>query len=738
MPAGSLLPLFSGPSGGIGAGPGGGPGPGVGPGPGGRKGPGPGAFRLTEKFVLLLVFSAFITLCFGAIFFLPDSSKLLSGVFFHSGAGAGPGGQGDPGKPWRRNQDQDWHRFQPPLQPRDQPQLHPQDQPQLHPQLHPQDQPQLHPQLHPQDQPQLHPQLHPQDHPQLHPQGHPQLHPQLHPQDHPQLQDHPQDHPQDEVQQEAAHNLARIRQEHETALREAKETLQKPPEEIQRDILQEKEKVLREKLHLRAGGGGLPPFVFRPPIGAVGQEPQDPIIQQKRAKVKEMMKHSWDNYKRYAWGLNELKPISKQGHSSNLFGNIQGATIVDALDTLYIMEMKDEFKEAKEWVEKNLEFNVNAEISVFEVNIRFVGGLLSAYYLSGEEIFRRKAVELGEKLLPAFNTPTGIPWALLNMKSGIGRNWPWASGGSSILAEFGTLHLEFIHLSHLSGNPVFAEKVMNIRKVLNQLDKPQGLYPNYLNPSSGQWGQHHVSIGGLGDSFYEYLLKAWLMSDKTDEEAKKMYFEAVQAIETHLIRKSSSGLTYIAEWKGGLLEHKMGHLTCFAGGMFALGADSAPNDKTGRHIELGAEIARTCHESYDRTNVKLGPEAFRFDGGVEAIATRQNEKYYILRPEVLETYMYMWRLTHDPKYRKWGWEAVEALEKHCRIDGGYSGLRDVYSNHVSHDDVQQSFFLAETLKYLYLLFSDDDLLPLEHWIFNTEAHLLPILRKDAEKEDKHT
>uniref|UniRef100_A0A8B9FGV7 alpha-1,2-Mannosidase n=1 Tax=Amazona collaria TaxID=241587 RepID=A0A8B9FGV7_9PSIT len=534
-----------------------------------------------------------------------------------------------------------------------------------------------------------------------------------------------------------AGSLERIRADHERALREAKETLQKLPEEIRRDIRQDKEKLLQDaRGRKEAGAPGLPQRLFRQPVGAVGQEPSDPDVRQKRDKIKEMMKHAWDNYKRYAWGLNELKPISKQGHSSNLFGNIQGATIVDALDTLYIMEMKEEFKEAKEWVEKNLDFNVNAEISVFEVNIRFVGGLLSAYYLSGEEVFRKKAVELGEKLLPAFNTPTGIPWALLNIKSGIGRNWPWASGGSSILAEFGTLHLEFVHLSHLSGNPVFAEKVMNIRKVLNRLDKPEGLYPNYLNPSSGQWGQHHVSIGGLGDSFYEYLLKAWLMTDKTDEEGKKMYYDAVQAIETHLIRKSSGGLTYIAEWKGGLLEHKMGHLTCFAGGMFALGADGAPNDRTGHHIELGAEIARTCHESYDRTSMKLGPEAFRFDGGVEAIATRQNEKYYILRPEVIETYMYMWRLTHDPKYRQWGWEAVEALEKHCRVDGGYSGIRDVYNNHESHDDVQQSFFLSETLKYLHLLFSEDDLLPFEHWVFNTEAHPLPVLHKDnGNKED---
>ncbi|XP_051648140.1 mannosyl-oligosaccharide 1,2-alpha-mannosidase IA [Manacus candei] len=648
MPAASLLPLF-----GSAPGPGtlGGP-AGSGAGGGGRKAASPGAFRLTEKFVLLLVFSAFITLCFGAIFFLPDSSKLLSGVFFHSAA------------------------LQPPPPP-------PGGQPRAPPQ----------------------------------PGGGPAA---------------------AAVAAGGAGSLERIRADHERALREAKETLQKLPEEIRRDIRQDKEKLLQDARDRKeAGAPGLPQRLFRQPVGAVGQEPADPDVRQRREKIKEMMKHAWDNYKRYAWGLNELKPISKQGHSSNLFGNIQGATIVDALDTLYIMEMKEEFKEAKEWVEKNLDFNVNAEISVFEVNIRFVGGLLSAYYLSGDEVFRKKAVELGEKLLPAFNTPTGIPWALLNIKSGIGRNWPWASGGSSILAEFGTLHLEFVHLSHLSGNPVFAEKVMNIRKVLNRLDKPEGLYPNYLNPSSGQWGQHHVSIGGLGDSFYEYLLKAWLMSDKTDEDGKKMYYDAVQAIEAHLIRKSGGGLTYIAEWKGGLLEHKMGHLTCFAGGMFALGADGAPNDKTGHHIELGAEIARTCHESYDRTRMKLGPEAFRFDGGVEAIATRQNEKYYILRPEVIETYMYMWRLTHDPKYRQWGWEAVEALEKHCRVDGGYSGIRDVYNNHESHDDVQQSFFLSETLKYLYLLFSEDDLLPFEHWVFNTEAHPLPILHKDDGNKEEN-
>ncbi|XP_040821503.1 mannosyl-oligosaccharide 1,2-alpha-mannosidase IA isoform X1 [Ochotona curzoniae] len=653
MPLGGLLPLFGSPAGGgLGGGLGGG---------GGRKGSGPAAFRLTEKFVLLLVFSAFITLCFGAIFFLPDSSKLLSGVLFHSSPALQPAADHKPG-PGVRAEDAAEGRAR-----------------------------------------------------------------------------HREEGAPEDPAVDLEDHLARIRENHERALREAKETLQKLPEEIQRDILREKEKVAQDQLRDRAPFRRLPPVDFTQPIGVENREPADALVREKRAKIKEMMEHAWNSYKRYAWGLNELKPITKEGHSSSLFGTIKGATIVDALDTLFIMGMENEFREAKAWIEENLDFNVNAEISVFEVNIRFVGGLLSAYYLSGEEIFRKKAVELGIKLLPAFQTPSGIPWALLNIKSGIGRNWPWASGGSSILAEFGTLHLEFMHLSHLSGNPIFAEKVMNIRKVLNKLEKPEGLYPNYLNPSSGQWGQHHVSIGGLGDSFYEYLLKAWLMSEKTDLEAKKMYFDAVQAIETHLIRKSSGGLTYIAEWKGGLLEHKMGHLTCFAGGMFALGADGAPEGLAQHYLELGAEIARTCHESYNRTFMKLGPEAFRFDGGVEAIATRQNEKYYILRPEVVETYMYMWRLTHDPKYRKWAWEAVEALESHCRVNGGYSGLRDVYFTHEKYDNVQQSFFLAETLKYLYLIFSDDDLLPLEHWIFNTEAHLLPILpteQKEVEVKEK--
>lgn len=460
----------------------------------------------------------------------------------------------------------------------------------------------------------------------------------------------------------------------------------------------------------------------------VGGEDKDPLARERRDTVKKMMEHAWGNYVRYAWGKNELRPISKQGHSASIFGSsAMGATIVDSLDTLYIMDMKEEFEKAKEWVANNLDMDsMMGDVSVFETNIRYVGGLLSAYSFSGDVVFMEKAVHIADKLLPAFNTPTGIPYSLVNMKMGNAKNYGWASGGSSILSEFGTLHLEFAYLSDVTGNPIYREKVEKIRDFVQQAERSDRLYPNYLHPKTGKWGQQHTSVGALGDSFYEYLLKEWLRSGKRDTVAKKMFDEAALSIEELLVKTSASGLTYIAEWKYGKLEHKMDHLACFAGGMFGLAAHEEKDDNSARWMEVGKGITNTCHESYDRSDTKLGPEAFRFSEAIEARALKQNERYYILRPETFEAYFYMWRLTKDQKYRDWGWEAVQALENSCKVEGGYTGIRNVYQVGGTQDDVQQSFFLAETLKYLYLLFSDDSLISLDEWVFNSEAHPLPI------------
>uniref|UniRef100_A0AAR5P443 alpha-1,2-Mannosidase n=1 Tax=Dendroctonus ponderosae TaxID=77166 RepID=A0AAR5P443_DENPD len=449
---------------------------------------------------------------------------------------------------------------------------------------------------------------------------------------------------------------------------------------------------------------------------------------QRKLKVKEMMKHAWDSYVKYAWGKNELKPVSKKEHTGSIFGSQPlGASILDSMDTLYMMGMHDEFKQAKDWISTEFHIdNVVADVSVFETNIRFIGGLLTCYALTGEVLFRDKAQQIADKLLPAFNTPTGIPNALVNFKSGSSKNYEWASGSSSILSEFGTLHLEFSYLSDMTGKSIYRNKVNKIRQVLNTIEKPNGLYPNYLNPRSGKWGQHHMSMGALGDSFYEYLLKAWLQSGKQDNEARQMFDESMDAAFRYMLHESPAGLTYFADLKFERLEHKMDHLACFSGGMLALASRTLKNDRASKYMDVAKKITNTCHESYVKTHTKLGPEAFRFSEGAEARALKSSEKYYILRPETIESYFYLYRLTKDEKYRDWGWEAVQALEKHCRVPGGYTGIKNVYSEDPQQDDVQQSFFLAETLKYLYLLFSDEDFYSLDQWVYNTEAHPLPI------------
>ncbi|XP_046434864.1 mannosyl-oligosaccharide 1,2-alpha-mannosidase IA isoform X2 [Neodiprion fabricii] len=467
---------------------------------------------------------------------------------------------------------------------------------------------------------------------------------------------------------------------------------------------------------------GPAPYKIRPP-----NPPLDDETNQRREKVKEMMKHAWDNYVRYAWGKNELRPISKRGHSASIFGATNmGASIVDGLDTLYIMGFHDEFKQGRDWIAENLDFDLNNEVSVFETNIRFMASLLSCYALTGDVMFRDKAAQLGERLLPAFETETGIPHSLINLRTGVSKNYAWASSGCSILSEIGTMDLEFTYLSDVTGNPIYKEKVRRVRTVLKNQNKPKGLYPNYINPKTGKWGQHHMSLGGLGDSFYEYLLKAWIQSGKEDTEAREMWDDAVAALLNHMIIRSPGGLLYASDLKYDRLEHKMGHLACFAGGMFAMGAKSLENEISDHHMEVAAGLTNTCHESYDRTATKLGPEAFHFIENNEAKSLKNGEKYYILRPETFESYFIMWRLTKDPKYREWGWEAVQALEKHCRVDGGFTGLTNVYLLDTPKDDVQQSYLFAETLKYLYLLFSDDDLISLDEWVFNSEAHFIPI------------
>lgn len=453
--------------------------------------------------------------------------------------------------------------------------------------------------------------------------------------------------------------------------------------------------------------------------------------------IRQMARYAWNGYKKYAWGKNEVRPIALTSHSQGIFGGSSStlaATIVDALDTLLIMQLKDEYNEGREFIKNSFKFSeTKGTVSVFETTIRFIGGFLSAYALTNDTLYIDKSVEVADVLLKAFNTQTGLPTSTVNVATGAISNYGWANGGSSILAEIGTLHLEFVYLSHLTKNPIYKEKVQAIRDHLDNLEKLDGLYPNYISSTTGQWSGKHVSLGAMGDSFYEYLIKSYIQTG--DTQAWRMYNETIEAIVRKMVQRKG-GLTYVAEWRNGVLDHKMGHLACFCVGMFALQSDLETDEGRKKQImDLAEELGNTCHESYIRSATGLGPEMFYFAEGKEA-KTSDGEYGYILRPEVIEGWFYLWRLTNKPLYKEWVWNAVSAIEKYCKKEGGYAGLINVYSLDDGWDDVQQSFFIAETLKYAYLTFMDKSVVSLSDWVFNTEAHPFPILVKSNNHQSR--
>jgi mannosyl-oligosaccharide alpha-1,2-mannosidase len=451
---------------------------------------------------------------------------------------------------------------------------------------------------------------------------------------------------------------------------------------------------------------------------------KDAVNKHRRTKVRDAMKHAFSNYAKYAWGKDELCPISKQGH--NWLPNGAGLTIVDAVDTLFIMGLEEEYQKSVQYFMKEVPqiSTIDNYVSLFEITIRMLGGFLSAYDLSYNEIFLVRAKELADRLMPAFNTESGIPHNNVNLKTGDARTLT----SCFAISEFGTLSLEFTHLSDLTGDPKYRTAIEKVTDIMyNQRDKLKnpGLFPANYSPIQNNFCTTRVTLGALGDSFYEYLLKQWLLRGVQDERYRKMFEESVKGIIDHLVVRSPKGWTYISEMENGQNVAKIDHLVCFAAGMLALA--SATNATLGldaqkyNTLQTGRDFIRTCYTSYTSTTTGLGPEIYRINDAGDVI-TDAGSTHYILRPETVESLFILYRVTGDSIYREWGWNIFSAIEKNCRVDGGYSGVRDVGVTPPAHDDKQQSFFLAETLKYLYLLFSPVDVIPLNEWVFNTEAH----------------
>lgn len=479
-------------------------------------------------------------------------------------------------------------------------------------------------------------------------------------------------------------------------------------------------------------------------------------------EVREAIRHLWQGYRAKAWGADEIRPIS--GMPKGRWGDV-GMAIIDMMDTLWLAGMHKEFSEGEQWV-AGLKLDGPSHghrTSFFEMTIRGLGGLLSSYALSGHHLLLEKARELGDHLIPAFPEqsaeyvqdtysqpaayqvrswldsfkeiffpepqskiePIGHhswPAAYIDVRNPIDMVASPSWLGKVVLADAGSNIIEFSYLSEATGDPRYKAAADNNEARLLQLadDAKQHLLPQFLEPRSLRSATPQVTVGAFGDSYFEYLLKSYLQSGQTERKLLQEWKAAMQEMQQRLLHYSEEGFAYLSV--GG--SNTMDHLSCFMGGLLALGAHLVPKeDAEDWWLPLGIEITRTCYELYHRSPSGLAPDTVEFDETITPL-----DRGYRLRPETLESLFYLYRVTGNETYRQWSWEIFEAINKHTRTSWGFASVRDASKVPVVLEDSEETFMGAETLKYALLIHLPEEVLPLDHFIMNTEAHPLPVIK----------
>ena len=424
------------------------------------------------------------------------------------------------------------------------------------------------------------------------------------------------------------------------------------------------------------------------------------------AAVRAEFLHAWYGYKKYAWGHDDLKPLSKGYH--DWYAEPLLMTPVDALDTMILMGLKDEATDTKNYIIQNLSFDKDISVQNFEVTIRLLGGLLSSHQLTGDKRLLTLAEDLGNRLLPVFESATGLPYRYVNLKTGKVRD------AKTNPAEAGTLLIEFGTLSKLTGRPIFYDKAKRALVEIYKRRSAIGLVGTWIDVETGEWKDTDSHISGAIDSYYEYLLKCWLLFG--DEDCKKMWLDSIAAINKYLADEVDRGPSRRVEWElwyghadmstGKRTTPAYGALDAFFPAVLALSGD----------LERAKRLQNSSLKMWKLHGIE--PEEINYE------TLEVTYPGYPLRPEIVESTYYLYHYTNGPNYRSMGEQLFRDFVKHCRTDEGYAALKSVITKEQS--DSMQSFLFAETFKYFYLLFAPRGTLDFDKVIFNTEAH--PIRR----------
>lgn len=415
-------------------------------------------------------------------------------------------------------------------------------------------------------------------------------------------------------------------------------------------------------------------------------------------QVREQFLHAWDGYRRYAWGHDELRPLSNKPF--DWYGTSLLMTPVDALDTMILMGLNKEADEDRHLVDTQLSFDKDIYVKNFEITIRLLGGLLSSYELTGDQRLLALAQDLGNRLLPAYNSPTGMPYVYVNLRTGAAR------GEETNPAEVGTLLLELGTLSKLTGNPVYYQKAKAALVAVYDRRSAIGLVGDAINVRTGKWTSFNANINGGSDSYYEYLLKAWKLFG--DEDCHRMWIASVAALNKYVAQETPTGLWYgEANMNTGTRTGtEYGALAAFLAGSLALSGD----------LDRARRLQDSNYKLWNLTGIE--PEMIDYS------SMKVRGAGYELRPENIESAYYLYYFTHDPRYRRMGLTYFNSIVKYCRTPTAFASLNSVESKE-QRDDME-SYFFAETMKYLYLLLGKTDRIDLSKTVFNTEAHPLNI------------
>jgi mannosidase alpha-like ER degradation enhancer 2 len=373
-------------------------------------------------------------------------------------------------------------------------------------------------------------------------------------------------------------------------------------------------------------------------------------------------------------------------------------TPVDTLDTLLLVGLDDEAARTRTYIVENLSFDKDISVQHFEITIRLLGGLLSGYQQSQDPRFLALADDLGRRLLPAFESRTGMPYRYVNLKTGATRD------PDSNPAEIGTLMLEFGTLAKLTRKDVYYDKAKRAVVELYARRSKLGLVGEVINVETGAWIRKDSHVGARIDSYYEYLLKAWRLFGDPDFE--RMWKESVEALHRRVAEETPKGLWYgaVDMESGRRTGSESGALEAFLPAVLAL------------HGDLGR--ARRLQEA----SFAMWKQSGLIPDGFDYHAMKPTALSYPLRPEIIESAYYLHHYTKDPRYLEMGRTFLDDLVAHCRTEAGYATLKNVVTK--EKGDSMPSFFTAETLKYLYLLFAPENTLDLDAIVFNTEAHPL--------------